>query len=226
MDILIAFLEGIVTFVSPCLLPMIPVYLGWLAADAGPAGEASKRGLWRRAAGFVLGFSIVFVLLGAFAGTVGGALVRWRTGIDLATGLLVIAFGLIYLDWIRLPSFRFDGFDRFVGKARGVPGAIVFGMVFSVGWTPCVGAFLGSALMLAASSGSRSTGILMLAAYSLGLGIPFIGSALLIDQLQGAFRAVKKHMGLIRAVSGAFLILIGLLMATGLFGRLISALSG
>lgn len=224
MEFLISFLEGIITFISPCLLPMLPVYASWLAADdRGP--EAGRSAMLPRALAFVVGFTLVFTLLGAFAGSIGGLLVQWRSGIEIATGLFVILFGLAYLDWLRLPGLRLKVLDKALERAKGIPGALLFGMVFSVGWTPCVGAFLGSALMLAASSGDSAKGVLMLLAYSIGLGIPFIAGAMLIRQLKGTFDAVKRHYGLIRALSGAFLILTGVLMATGLFGRMLAALS-
>ena len=218
MQYLILFLEGIITFVSPCLLPMIPVYASYFAG-----GERSRRKTLLGALGFVLGFTLVFVALGALAGTLGGFLKRYQTVVDIVTGGIVILFGLQFLGVFKLPIFR-GGCGRMQGTS-GFFASVLFGIVFSVGWTPCVGAFLGSALMLVASQGHVVEGMLMLLCYSLGLGIPFVFGAVLIDRLKSAFDFVKRHYRVINVSSGAFLILIGALMASGLFGRWIALLS-
>ena len=218
MQYLILFLEGIITFVSPCLLPMIPVYASYFAG-----GDGSRKKTLRGALGFVLGFTLVFVALGALAGTLGGFLKRYQTVVDIVTGGIVILFGLQFLGVFKLPIFR-GGRGRMQGTG-GFFASVLFGIVFSVGWTPCVGAFLGSALMLVASQGHVVEGMLMLLCYSLGLGIPFVFGAVLIDRLKSTFDFVKRHYRVINVSGGAFLILIGVLMATGLFGRWIALLS-
>ena len=170
------------------------------------------------------GFSIIFVLLGALAGTVGSFLKTHQTAVNLVSGLIVILFGLNFLGVLRLNLF--SGSKRQIDtRNMNFFSALLFGVIFSLGWTPCVGAFLGSALMLASQQGHAVQGMLMLMAYSLGLGIPFILSAVLIDYLKSAFNWIKRHYSLINAVSGSLLILIGLLMATGTLGRLLSFLS-
>lgn len=222
MDYLISFLEGMITFISPCLLPMLPVYVTYFT---GQSGEKRSGRTLANALGFVLGFTLVFVLLGAFAGTVGGFLTRYKTVVNVVLGLVVIVFGLSFLSVIRIPFF---GGSKATGKTAANPGffaSVLFGMVFSVGWTPCVGAFLGSALMLAASSGESLRGVFMLLLYSLGLGIPFIASALLIDRLVSAFAWIKKHYRIINILSGSLLIAVGILMASGLLDRFLSLLS-
>lgn len=220
MQYLISFLEGIITFLSPCLLPMLPIYLSYFAGGQ----ERSVRRTLTCALGFVLGFTVVFVAMGALAGTLGSFLIRWQRAVNLVCGGIVILFGLNYLGIVRLNLFR--GRQRQMDTSDlGFFSAALFGMVFSVGWTPCVGAFLGSALMMASQQGKMLTGMGMLLCYSLGLGIPFLLSALLIDRLKAALALVKKHYDLVNRISGCLLVLVGVLMATGLLGRLLTFLS-
>jgi len=219
MQYIIAFLEGVITFVSPCLLPMLPIYISYFAGG----GERTAGKTLRGALGFVTGFTIVFVTLGALAGTVGSFLREYQTVVNIVTGLIVIFFGLNFLGVFKLELFT--GGRRSVNTQNmGFFSALLFGMIFSVGWTPCVGAFLGSALMLASQQAHVLEGMLMLLAYSLGLGIPFVLSAVLIDYLKTAFNWIKRNYRLINAVSGVLLVLIGVLMATGTLGRLLSLL--
>jgi len=215
----ISFLEGILTFVSPCLLPMLPIYVSYFA---GGEEETLGRTL-KNALGFVTGFTAVFVSLGALAGTLGALVSRYRVALDIVTGLVVVFFGLHFLGIFQLRLFR--GVNRTRGdKPLGFWSSMVFGIVFSVGWTPCVGAFLGSALMLASQQGKTMTGVVMLLCYSLGLGIPFVVSALAIDKLKGAFGFIKKHYRVVNIVCGAVLIAVGIAMMTGLLGRLLALL--
>ena len=222
MNYFIAFLEGMITFISPCLLPMLPVYLSLFT---GQIEDSHKSKTFINALGFVLGFTLIFVILGAFAGAIGGFLSLHSTLVNIVTGLIVILFGLNFLGILKIPflnqHFRMDR----EMKTLNFFSTFLFGMIFSIGWTPCVGAFLGSALMLAASTGKTLSGILMLTAFSFGLGIPFIISALIIDRLSVAFDFIKRHYKLINQLSGAFLVLIGILMMTGLMGRFLGILS-
>lgn len=219
MQYVITFLEGIITFISPCLLPMLPIYVGYFAGG----GERSSGKTLSRALAFVLGFTAIFVAMGALAGTLGGFVARYQTAVNILCGGVVILFGLSFLGVFRLSFFRGGG--RMAQKELGVASAFLFGLVFALGWTPCVGAFLGSALMLASQQGHAVAGMLLLLCYSLGLGVPFLMSAVLIDQLRSAFDWVKRHYNVINTVSGVLLILVGLLMATGLMGRLLNILS-
>ncbi len=220
MQYFVSLLEGIITFISPCLLPMLPVYISYFAGG----GERTAKKTLTSAAGFVLGFTVVFMAMGALAGTVGRFLIAHQTAVNIFCGLVVILFGLSYLNVFRMNIFR--GTRRSVDTSDlGFFSAILFGMIFSVGWTPCVGAFLGSALMLASQQGHVLEGMIMLLVYSLGLGIPFLLSAVLIDRLKTAFDWIKSHYSVINALCGVLLILIGLLMATGLMGRFITILS-
>ena len=219
MQYVISFLEGIITFISPCLLPMIPIYVSYFAGG----GERETKKTLKCASGFVLGFTVVFVALGALAGTVGSFLIRYQTAVNLVSGLVVIFFGLNFIGILNLNLFKGNQ-TQFQAKELGFFSAMVFGIVFSVGWTPCVGTFLGSALMLASQQGHVLTGVFMLLAYSAGLGIPFILSAVLIDKLKSAFTFIKMHYVIVNKVSGALLIVIGILMATGTLGRWLAVL--
>lgn len=220
MQYFISFLEGIITFISPCLLPMLPIYVSYFAGGR----ERNTKKTVVNALGFVIGFTIVFTVLGALAGTIGSFLIKYQTVVNIVSGLIVIIFGLNFLGILKLNFFR--GINRNVDTENmGFFLAALFGMIFSIGWTPCVGAFLGSALMLASTQAHMVKGVLMLLSYSLGLGIPFVISAVLIDKLKGAFNFIKSNYEIINKISGTFLILVGLSMATGLLGRLLNLLS-
>ena len=220
MQYIISFLEGIITFISPCLLPMLPIYLSYFA---GGREERSTKKTMRNAVGFVLGFSLVFIMLGALAGTLGSLLIKYRTVVNIVTGAVVVVFGLNFLGVFKLNIFK--GMNRRVSGEVGFFSSALFGMIFSIGWTPCVGAFLGSALILASQQGSALKGIVMLLCYSLGLGIPFVISAFLIDKLRGAFNWIKKNYKIINIVCGILLVLVGILMMTGLLGGFLRKLS-
>ena len=220
MRYLVSFLEGIVTFLSPCLLPMLPVYVSYFAGG----GQRSTGRTLRCALGFVVGFTAVFTAMGALAGSIGSLLVRYQRIVNLVSGIIVIVFGLNYLGLFRWNLFH-GGSRVLDAQDMTFFSAALFGIIFSLGWTPCVGAFLGSALALATQQGHVLEGTLMLLAYSLGLGIPFLLSAVLIDALKGAFDWVKRHYQIINLLSGGFLILIGILMASGMLGRLLRQLA-
>ena len=219
MQYLISFLEGIITFLSPCLLPMLPIYISYFAGG----GERSTQKTLTGVLGFVLGFTLVFTAMGALAGTLGSFLTRYQTWVNLVCGAVVILFGLNYMGVLRLNLFQ-GGSRGGVRENMGFFSAFLFGVIFSVGWTPCVGVFLGSALMLASQQGHVLEGMTMLLCYSLGLGVPFLLSAVLIDRLKSAFNWVKTHYKIINTVAGAFLVVVGVLMATGLLGRYLALL--
>ena len=220
MQYLISFLEGIITFISPCLLPMLPIYVSYFAGG----GERTLRKTLINAVGFVLGFTAVFVAMGALAGTLGGALKAHQQLVNVISGFAVIFFGLNYLGVFRFNLFRGGGRQANT-SSLGFGSAMVFGVIFSVGWTPCVGAFLGSALMLASQQGQALVGMGMLLCYSLGLGIPFILSAVLVDQLKSAFTFIKRNYTAINRICGGLLVLVGILMAAGMLGRFLTDLS-
>ena len=176
------------------------------------------------AAGGVVGFSLVFVALGALAGTVGGFLRSHQAAVNIVSGLVVIFFGLSYLGVFKTTLFRGGSMAVNASDPGGFL-ALRSGIIFSAGWTPGGGAFLGAALMLASQRGHVLEGVAMLLAYSLGLGIPFLISAVLIDYLKNAFRWIKTHYRVINAVCGALLVVLGILMVTGTRGLLLAVLS-
>ena len=216
MQFIISFLEGIITFISPCLLPMIPIYLTYFAGS----GERTTKKTVTGALGFVSGFTLVFITMGALAGSIGSLFTKHQNIVNIVCGLIVIFFGLNFIGVFKINLFK--GMKQSVNTDNmNFFSAVLFGIVFSLGWTPCVGAFLGSALMMASREGQALQGILMLLCYSLGLGIPFLLSAVLIDSLKGAFTFIKKNYKIINFVSGCLLILVGILMATGTLGRIL-----
>ena len=221
MTYLITFLEGLITFISPCLLPMLPVYVAYFAG--GRSGQEKRSPFWKALA-FVLGFTVTFGVLGAFAGTIGGLRRRYQTEVNLVCGLMVIIFGLNFLGALKLNLFKGTG-GMGQNTEMGIVSTVLFGIVFGLGWTPCIGAFLGSALMLASSQASWGQGILLLLCYSAGLGIPFLISAVLIQKLKTTFDWIKSHYGIINKISGGLLILVGILMMTGLMNQYLALVS-
>lgn len=210
MNYILTFIEGIITFISPCLLPMLPIYFSYIIGDK----TDDKKLAFEKTIYFIAGFTTIFVILGVFASKLGGLLVEYRTLLNIICGVFIIILGLSYLDIIKIKGFEIKS-----NKPQDL-GAFVFGMMFSITWSPCVGAFLGSALMLAANSGSSLEGALLLLLYSLGLGLPFLISALIIDSLKSTFDFIKRNYNVIRVVSGIFLIALGLIIAFGLLESL------
>lgn len=219
MQYFVSFLEGIITFISPCLLPMLPFYVSFFAGG----GERTTKKTLKGALGFVLGFTMMFVAMGALAGTIGSFLNKYQTAVNIISGAIVIFFGLNYMGVFKIKLFKGRRFKK--SEDMGFLSNVLFGLVFSVGWTPCVGAFLGSALMLASQQGHMVEGMLMLLVYSLGLGIPFVLCAILIDKMKSAIDWFKNNYKIINTISGGLLVVIGVMMATGTFGRLLALLS-
>lgn len=214
MQFVITFLEGLISFISPCMLPLLPLYISYFAG-----GADKKHRVFLRALSFIAGFTLVFSLLGLFAGTLGAFLARYRTAVNIISGIIVVVFGLSYLDIIKLPFFK--GMQK--GRtANSVISAFLFGIIYSVSLTPCIGAFLGSALMLASASGTALRGVMLLVTYSLGLGVPFVISAVLIEKLNSAFAFIKRHYRVINICCGLFLIAVGVLMMFGLMSAVMS----
>ncbi len=217
MDYFIAFLEGIITFVSPCLLPMLPIYISYFMGDDK---QPNKRHVLKNALGFILGFTFVFLILGAFAGSVGHLLINYNRQVQIVSGVIIILFGLNFTGWIKIPLLNKSRTTTMNTSNLNFGTSLLFGSVFSISWTPCVGAFLGSALMMASTKSSFLEGMMMLLLYSIGLGIPFFLSALLLDRLKQTFDFIKKHYRLIHLIAGGILIFVGLMMITGTFGIL------
>lgn len=222
IECLTTLVEGLITFISPCVLPMIPVYV--LYFTGGEEGAHRGKTLLR-ALCFVLGFTLLFVVLGVFAASLGSLLIRYQRIVNLICGLVIVVFGLHYAGFLKIGLLSRTLKPGASVEAKGYLSCILLGAVFAVGWSPCTGPFLGSAMMMAASQGQVMHGVTLLLFYSLGLAVPFILCAMLIDQLKGAFNWIKRHYGIINRICGIFLILVGILMMTGLFARLSAILS-
>lgn len=217
MEYLLSFLEGIITFISPCLLPMLPIYLTYFA---GQNAEPHLSVVLRNAAGFIFGFTLLFMLLGAFAGQLGTLLREYSFFVNLLCGIVMILFGLNFMELIRIPFVNQVREVRAKEILTGFPSAMLFGIVFALSWTPCVGTFLGTALMLAAEAEDAMKGMFMLLSFSLGLGVPFLISAVLIQKLKSTFAFIRRHYRFINIVSGLLLIILGIMLATGLLNIL------
>lgn len=206
MDYIFTFLEGIASFISPCMLPMIPIYVSYFV------GEDEKRSKSKviNSIGFVLGFTIIFLLLSIFASKLGTLLVNGIKYIKIIFGILIILLGANYIGILKIGILnKTKGIDL-KNKNFNFFKAILFGMLFSISWTPCIGTFLSSALLLVASNQNMLKGIILMFLYSMGLGIPFIISAILIDKLKTMFNFIKKHYNIIKIFSGIILIIMGI----------------
>lgn len=219
MDILLVFFEGLLAFVSPCILPMLPVYIAYLAGQEQQE-DGKNKSLIFNTLGFILGFTIVFVAMGATATGIGRILQDYRLLIQRISGIIIIIFGLHYMGVFKIGFLNKD--TRFSGKEKTKNltfiTSILFGMAFSFGWTPCIGPLLGSALVLAANKATIFHGMLLLLVFSAGLGLPFFLSALILDKLKSVFNFIKKHMKVITIISGVLLILTGLALVFDVFG--------
>jgi cytochrome c-type biogenesis protein len=218
----LAFAAGVVSFLSPCVLPLVPGYLSYMSGlSAGEAGERTTAA-WKVSLGFVLGFTIVFVALGATATLLGSVLRDHQTTLARLGGAFIIVMGLIFMGVLKVPwLYREARFHPTPGAGLG--GSVVLGAAFAFGWSPCIGATLGAVLAMAAgraTMGGPAEGALLLGAYSLGLGIPFIVAGLGIARLTGALAWFRRHLRTVNVVSGVLLVAVGLLLLSGQFFRL------
>lgn len=206
MEYLFTFLEGIASFISPCLLPMLPIYISYFIGEEEK--KSSKKII--NALGFVLGFTLVFLILSIFASSLGMIISENIRYIKIVFGVIIIFLGLNYMEAINI---------KFLNKTKVIDAdkknlnflkAILFGAIFSISWTPCIGTFLSSALLLVAKHQDMLKGILLMLVYSIGLGIPFVVSVALIEKLKQVFNVIKKNYNIIKKVSGVILIVIGI----------------
>lgn len=221
VGIVAALIAGVVSFLSPCVLPLIPGYLSFITGMSTTELAEKNRPLGTvliPALLFVLGFTIVFVAFGASASVLGTFLSAYRSVVEKVAGLLVIAFGVLMLGIIKVPWLYGEArFDLEKSRSFGRGASLVMGMAFAAGWSPCVGPVLGSILALAGSSGSVGRGALLLLVYSAGLGVPFIAVALVFGRIRGLLRWLTRHSLVINRISGSIMIAIGVLI---FFGRL------
>ena len=213
---------GLVSFLSPCVLPLVPPYLGYLGGttiEQLSGDKALDDRAWRRvvlaAVCFVLGFTTVFVGLGAGASAFGQLIQTYKHGLSIAAGLVIILFGLHFLGLLRIPLLYREA--RFHAEMKGASflGAYLIGLAFAFGWTPCIGPILATVLAVAANEGSLAAGIKLLTAYSLGLGIPFILAAVAIGPFMGFMKRFRRHLGRVEKAMGALLVLTGIMFLTG-----------
>ena len=208
MDYILTFLEGIASFISPCLLPMVPIYISYFI---GEDDNNNKKAILN-SIGFVLGFTIIFLILSIFASQLGTLLSNNIRYIKIIFGIIIILFGLNYMEILKIELLNRTSVKKIDTNNFSFFKSIVFGILFSVSWTPCIGTFLSSALLLIAKEQDIIKGIIMMVLYSIGLGLPFIISAILIERLKNVFDFIKKHYNVIKKISGVILIMAGIYM--------------
>ncbi len=220
LGLAIAFTAGLLSFLSPCVLPLIPSYITFITGMGFEDVTRSRRTTLTHALLFVFGFSLIFIALGASATALGNLLLGYRDWITRIGGVLVIIFGLYMLGVLNMGMMSKDTRFHLSDKPVGYLGTVIVGIAFGAGWTPCIGPILGAILTYAGTSGNVSHGMGLLATYSLGLAVPFLLSALLMERFLGAFQKFRKHMGLVNKISGVLLIIVGVLMLTNWFTML------
>jgi cytochrome c-type biogenesis protein len=223
ITIFAAFLAGLLSFISPCVLPLIPVYLGYLSGSTIVGDQAPPRALvFSHALMFVAGFTFIFVVVfGVPAGFLGGALGQFADYLVWIGGIFLILFGLHVMGVITIPIFNVQkkleyGHDQTPGYLRSV----LIGMTFAAGWTPCIGPLLGAILTLAIQGQNVPLAMFYLFVYSMGLAVPFLITAWMLTAATSRLRLLNRHMGMIERVSGAFILIIGVLLLTGTFSYL------
>lgn len=226
LSILLAFGFGILSFLSPCVLPLIPSYLCYITGlSFEEIVSVEKRTKIQKqvvlhSLMFIIGFSIIFVILGATATALGSSILRYKELVQRIAGILVFLFGLYFTGIIKVKFFETE--RRFVlkNKPLGFLGSVLVGMAFGAGWSPCIGPFLGSILSIAATAEKVTFGIILLSAYSLGLGLPFLLAGLLFSWFLTCSKKIYRYMPLISKISGVLLMIIGVLIFLGYFNEL------
>lgn len=226
VSILTAFSAGVFSFISPCVLPLIPAYISFITGisvedlqDGGDSrGRASR--VFVLTLIFVLGFSTVFVLMGAGASFVSKILFTNRVWFNRIAGTLIIVLGLHMVGVYRIGFLEYEKRFQVRENPLGALGVYLIGAAFAFGWTPCIGPILGAILALAAQKGNVGEGVLLLSSYSLGLGLPFLATGLAINAFMGFYRRIRRHLRKIEITAGVFLVLIGLLIFLDMFALL------
>ena len=217
MEYLVILLEGIITFISPCILPMLPIYISYFAGK----NDNKKNNISAviNSLSFVAGFTTIFVLLGALSASLGNLVKTHIRVIDIVLGIIIMIFGINYMDIIPIPFINKTKGLGLKNRAASVISSFVFGAMFSITWSPCIGAFLGTALSIILVNGNILRGVLLIITYCLGLGIPFVISTILINKMKNVFLFIKGHYKVINRICGIFLCVIGVLMITGLIDK-------
>jgi cytochrome c-type biogenesis protein len=224
LGVVIAFTAGILSFLSPCVLPLVPSYVTFVTGLSLEDVSRARRVALVHSLLFVCGFTAIFVALGAGATALGVLLAAWREWISRIGGILLVIFGLILLEVIRVPALARDRRIYFANKPIGYLGSVLVGIAFGAGWTPCIGPVLGGILSLASATASVGRGVGLLLAYSAGLAIPFLLASLAIERFILIFVRMRSALAWVSRISGALLIVVGVLLASGWFTMLASAL--
>lgn len=220
LGVLVAFSAGLLSFLSPCVLPLVPSYIGFLTGMMAPDAVQRRRVTVTHALFFVLGFTLVFLALGAGASAFGAALKSQKILITRIGGAFIILFGLWTLGVVKLDFLQREKRMQIEDKPVGYLGSSLVGMAFAAGWVPCLGPILGAILGLAATEADFSRGMALLGAYSAGLAIPFVAAAFALDRFLEWFKSFRRHLGTVKVVSGILLLFVGILMVTGKFTQL------
>lgn len=226
LGILIAFVGGLLSFLSPCVLPLVPSYLGFITGLTFDEMTGRRRIAMVHAVLFVLGFTLIFLIFGASATALGRSLKYYEVWFQRVGGALIILFGLYCLGVLRLGFLDREARVHLDRKPLGYLGSVLVGMAFAAGWTPCIGPILGGILTLAATQDDMGRGMVLLASYSLGLAVPFLAAAFAVETFLDWFQRFRKHLRWIQRVSGVLLVFVGILLMTGQFTRMAAWLSG
>jgi cytochrome c-type biogenesis protein len=229
VSLIAAFVAGVLSFISPCVLPLVPGYLSFISGvslesmrsapgdTAAPAPPGLGRQVFFASLAFVFGFSVVFIALGAAASTLGAALLEWRNVMGKIAGVLLVIFGLHTMGLLKVSWLYQEKRIQTNAKPAGLVGAFVVGLAFAFGWTPCIGPILGTILALAADEGNLQRGVVLLSVYSLGLGVPFLLTSLMVNQFFKAFAKIRRHYKLIEITAGVLMVTVGVLIFTNRF---------
>ena len=226
LGVAVAFAAGILSFLSPCVLPLVPSYIGFLTGMTFPEAGMRRRAALIHALLFVSGFSLIFILLGASATALGRALNYYQLWVQRVGGVLIILFGLLCLGAFSSGFLNRERRLQLQQKPVGYLGSALVGMAFAAGWTPCIGPVLGGILTLAAASTDVLRGMLLLAVYSAGLALPFLLAAVALESFLGWFQRFRRFLPWVMRVTGVMLVGVGLLLVTGEFTRLAGWLQG
>lgn len=226
LGFMVAFIAGLLSFLSPCVLPLVPSYVGFITGMTLPEVTGRRRAALAHALLFVAGFSLVFVLLGASATALGRALNYYQVWLQRVGGVLIILFGLLCLGVFKVNLLTQERRVHLERKPVGYLGSLLVGMAFAAGWTPCIGPVLGGILGLAATSSDVTRGMQLLAAYSAGLALPFLVAAVAVESFLDWFQRFRRFLPWVMRVSGVMLIVVGVLLVTGEFTRLAGWLQG
>jgi len=222
----LALTAGVLSFLSPCVIPLLPSYLAYITGRTveelaeAPSGSAAQRSALGHALAFIAGFTLIFTALGATATAVGGLLTEHQFLLRRVGGAVVILFGLALTGWVRLPWLSVEKKIHLARRPAGIAGSVLVGMVFAAGWSPCIGPILASILLYASNAGDVGYGVRLLLVYSLGMGLPLLACAVALNWSLARWRWVKRHLRALSVASGLLVMGIGVLILTDLFAWL------